>query len=585
MEAPEISSILKGKESRINWHAAAWAALCVIGALLFAESFRRWGHPTIDLGRDLYLPSQILQGRVLYRDLMYNYGPTIPYLLAGITAIAGDSLLVFEVVGFTIGLSTMIALYAIGFRLGGYACAFFSALLFLVFSFFANSTWGCNFVLPYSYSATLGTAAALWSYYFLHRYLYDDRSAAALGWSVFFLIVTLFSKHEIGLAIGLVHALAWWTHRVPLKIVVGIMGTCLVLGLMFLAAFAAKEPGDHALLSENLLRYSGNVTDIFFHKVAGLDALSENIMLTVRSSLQVAGIIALACLAGLTIPKLRQKKWAPRAMGAGGIVAALACAWLIYRFADVRQFQASLPFAILLFVFLAIRDRRDPLLLLSVFVLLSALRVPMKFYPVWFGFYLFAPAFPLLACALGPRLARRIPGGRFAAFALAALAIVIMLRFHQTTAKSFARMTSTLTTSKGTMNDFPIGRAEAIEGFLAYVESRFPDERPSMVVFPDGIGLNYFADMSNPTAYYLFIPAEVNSPELEARIIGELETARPDYVAFTSRYMKEFGVKGFGIDYGLDVSEWIERTYVNERVFTGPEGTSWRILLMRRRDA
>ena len=104
-----------------------------------------------------------------------------------------------------------------------------------------------------------------------------------------------------------------------------------------------------------------------------------------------------------------------------------------------------------------------------------------------------------------------------------------------------------------------------------------------MVVFPQGVSLNYYTGMKNPTAYYLFIPAEVNSPELETRMIEELQASRPDYIAYTSRYMREFGVKGFGIDYGLGVAGWINQNYSIERVFRGPEGTSWRIMLLRRR--
>ena len=501
-------------------------------------------------------------------------------MLAGVTAVLGDALWVFATVGIIIGISTMAALYAVGARLGGWASGFAAALMFLVFSFFANSTWGCNFALPYSYSATLGTAAALWSFYFLLDYIDGDRSTASLSWSVAFLFVALFTKHEIGLAIGLVHALAWWAHEVPRKTIAIIIGLGGVLGLAFLAAFSARGPNEHTLLAENILRYAGNVKDLFFYRVGGLDRPLANVALTIRTCLQVAAIAMAGSVAGAAIPALRQKRWA---VGSIGVVAGGACACLIWRFADVRIFQATLPLAFALAIWFGVRNRRDPLLLLSVFVLLSALRIPLKFYPVWFGFYLFAPAFPLLACALGPRLASRMPGRRAVVFALAALAALTMFRLHESTSKSYGKMTSVLVTSKGTMGDYPIGRTEAVEGFLAYIEERFPAEKPSMVVFPEGVSLNYFADMPNPTAYYLFIPAEVNSPELEARIIGELESSRPDYIAFTSRYMSEFGVKGFGIDYGLGVAGWINANYTAERTFHGPEGTPWRIMLMRRR--
>jgi hypothetical protein len=153
----------------------AWTLLVGTGVILFASSFRGWGDPIVDLGRDLYVSSQILEGRVLYRDLLYNYGPLAPYLLAGWVAMLGDGLWVFAAFGILVGLATLCALYAIGARLGGPWLGFSAAFLFLVLSFFASSTWGCNFVLPYSFAATLGTAFSVWSFYFLLRYLYDGR--------------------------------------------------------------------------------------------------------------------------------------------------------------------------------------------------------------------------------------------------------------------------------------------------------------------------------------------------------------------------------------------------------------------------
>jgi len=566
--------------SRFHQHVAAWIVLCAIGALLFIESYQRWGHPIIDIGRDLYLPSQILQGRVLYQELLYNYGPTVPYLLAGITAVLGDHLRVFAGVGFVSGVLTMIALYAVGARLGGWVEGFGSALMFLIFGFFANSTWGCNFMLPYAYSATLGTMFALWSFYFLYRYLYGGRSRVSLAWSVGLLFATVFTKHEIGLALGFVHALAWWAHGIPRKTMAAILGLGGVLVLVFVAVFAADDPGDHALLSENLLRYTGNMKDLFFHRVGGLDQPAENMALTLKSSVQIIAIILSASVSGAMLPAIRQNKWG-RALT--GIIAALACACLIARCADVKLFQASLLLALACCVYYAFRNRRDPLLLLSAFVLLSALRIPLRFYPVWFGFYLVAPAYPFVIHALGARLAPRLPGRRFIVCALAGLAIVMLFRFEVSSSRSYRAMTSTLVTPKGALRDFPVGRAEAVSEFIAYIDERFPEQRPSMVVFPEGVSLNYFMDMKNPTAYYLFIPSEVNSPALEERIIEELRVSRPEYIALTSRYMREFGLKGFGIDYGLRISAWINRGYSMERVFEGPDGTSWKLVLMRRR--
>src|SRR5439155_1755159 len=42
----------------------------------------RWADPLVDFGRELYVPWQLVRGRVLYADVAYLNGPLSPYLNA-----------------------------------------------------------------------------------------------------------------------------------------------------------------------------------------------------------------------------------------------------------------------------------------------------------------------------------------------------------------------------------------------------------------------------------------------------------------------------------------------------------------------
>jgi hypothetical protein len=266
-----------------------------------------------------------------------------------------------------------------------------------------------------------------------------------------------------------------------------------------------------------------------------------------------------------------------------GTAAAPVFLWLVTRWADSFLFPATLVFALALLSTLLLRDRLDPLLLLSAFVLFSAPRILLRYYPFWYGFYLLVPAYPFLVYLLGVRLPRMLPGRRLAAIAMASIAIVIMFDFHEMTRKSYRDMESMLVTPKGRMRDFPIGRAEAIGDFLTYVQRYLTDERPSLVVFPEGVSLNYFTGMRNPTAYYSFIPPEVDSPATEQRMLRELQSAEPDFLVLTSRDLRGFGRNGFGMDYALDIWAWITRAYTTERVFESPKAPSWKMTLLRKK--
>lgn len=562
-------------------HTIAWVVLLVLSALLFARSYQCWGHPIIDLGRDLSIPAELRDGRVLYRDVTYNYGPLAPYTLAAVTAVLGDDLWVFAAVGVLTGLATMAALYAVGMQYGGIGVGFASAALFAVLNFFAWSTFGCNFVMPYSYAATFGAALVLWSFYFLNRYLGGRRSKDFVS-SVALLYLTFLTKQEFAIAIGAVHLIAWCTQKITWKAkgatVVG--GVCLA-GVM-LAIFSARSPEEHSLFSENLLKFSGSSTaSSFFESVAGLDQPVIHLADTVSQ----AGILIVVIFLVNLLWTLAERFRFPRLVG--WIVCLtpllLAMPWL-WRYADDRVFSAAPLVALGTLCLLLVKDRRDPLVLLSVLVIASAIRTPLTYGPQWYGFALCLPAYPFAAYLLTIRLAPRLPGPGItvAGFTLFAVLLVVQFDYRKTT-YSLENMTDVIETPKGTLYDFPIGRAAAIQEFLDYVTQQRASKPRSMVAFPEGVSLNYFSSIPNPTGYDLFIPPEISSPEIEQRMISELQRTKPECVVITSRDITEFGYREFGGDYARGLGEWIAADYEIERVFPAERTVPWRLYLFRRK--
>src|SRR6185369_10093471 len=66
--------------------------LISLGGML-ALTWRTWPEPVIDFGRELYVPWQLAQGKVLYRDIAYFNGPLSPYFDSLIFRIGGASLM------------------------------------------------------------------------------------------------------------------------------------------------------------------------------------------------------------------------------------------------------------------------------------------------------------------------------------------------------------------------------------------------------------------------------------------------------------------------------------------------------------
>src|SRR5258705_13710122 len=110
-------------QSPTNWAAHKWTdaaarGLIIVVAAIFAwYTWARWGDLHIDCGREVYVPIEILKGRMLYRDLWYPYGPLVPYAQALLLWIFGVHLNSFYCAGLVLSLSTAYLLYSLARRL------------------------------------------------------------------------------------------------------------------------------------------------------------------------------------------------------------------------------------------------------------------------------------------------------------------------------------------------------------------------------------------------------------------------------------------------------------------------------------
>jgi hypothetical protein len=510
---------------------------------------------------------------------VYNYPPLAPYCLAAIVALFGDNLWVFQGVGIALGIACAAGVYALTLFVADVAASFFATLLFLVFGLFAYSTWGSNFVLPYSYAATVSITCAIWSVFFLLHHLRKGPKWS-FTLSVGLMFAACFSKLEVGTAVGGVHLLAWWAYRIPKRRILGTIATGFLLCVVFVGVFHARTEEEHHLFSENLSKFSGSSdAAAFFKSLAGFDDPARSLMNILKNTCYAALLVGLGYGLSLLSGKMEGNRWL---MALSGIAVLVAFVWLAAKWADYTLLLAVLPLAIVSLLYLWLRNRSNPLLLLAAFVVLSAPRMLLSYYPHWYGFYLFAPAYPFLAGLLGRRLT--VPG-RSLVFkgCMAGLLLLVLFRFVTKMENIYALKTSPIITPKGVMYDLGVGRAEIINTFLAYTKEHF-DPDTTMVVFPEGISLNYFTGTRNPIAYDNFIPPEITSLATERRMVAELEKTPPEYVLLLQRNLEAFGKEQFGKDYAVLLWNWVTQNYTVEREFRNPEGSVWWMILYRKRD-
>ncbi len=163
------------------------AAAAVAGLIW---SWGTWLDPTIDFGRELYVPWRLSEGDVLFRDIVSFNGPLSHYLLAGWFAFTGASLLALVVLNAAVLAAALALVYVLLSRIAGAGAATLACLTFVaVFAFGETGPRGMvptgnyNWICPYSHELTHGIALSLLALCALYRFATDSRlvSAAAAG--------------------------------------------------------------------------------------------------------------------------------------------------------------------------------------------------------------------------------------------------------------------------------------------------------------------------------------------------------------------------------------------------------------------
>src|SRR5262245_28637055 len=161
---------------------AQWTApvlLILTGIIMTVWAWQTWADVTIDFGRELYVPWQLTEGKILYRDIAYFGGPLAP----------GVNYLWFRLFGVSIrtlvfcNLAILAGLVGlVGYLLSRVASrlATTSACLVLLVGF-AFGQPNYNFVCPYSHDVTHGIVLALAAISCLAGYVTNRRVAGLAG--------------------------------------------------------------------------------------------------------------------------------------------------------------------------------------------------------------------------------------------------------------------------------------------------------------------------------------------------------------------------------------------------------------------
>jgi hypothetical protein len=192
-----FSRLSSGPPADWNWKTlGGLAALVVIWVAWMYGTWGTWGWLTADSGREMYVPTVLSEGKTLYRDIWYLYGPLAPYWNSFLFRIFGVHLSVLYWAGSLSALGSAILLYLSGMRMSS-ALAGWTAGAVVLTQSFQHSLF--SFPLPYSFASVYGCLTACVFLWFIIRGSNSSSTAHVFGAGTA-AAVALLLKLEIGAA-------------------------------------------------------------------------------------------------------------------------------------------------------------------------------------------------------------------------------------------------------------------------------------------------------------------------------------------------------------------------------------------------
>ncbi|MGA9724143.1 MAG: hypothetical protein WBQ86_16910 [Candidatus Binatus sp.] len=574
--------------------AAVWIARGVVVAMAIVYAWYTWGHwgdLQIDSGREMYVPVDLLRGKLLYRDIWYQYGPLTPYLQALAFELFGINLNVLWVIGMILVISSALLLFEIGRNFELVLPAAMAPAIFFLAESFPPSIF--SFVFPYSYTASMAAFFGLACLFFTIKHAITGR----LRWLLFAALCTslaLLTKQEFGLAclavlgfeaVASSFARHSWREltRNCFTCAAGLAPTVLVYGFLVWKISAktifidnwVMTPGTYTMrtmgqytMARQGVRFGLNEWSLAAFGVAvsltlwfvisyanafairrfGLSRLRHFVLIVGAEITLALIIITLGSSAWPGLPWFIAQIVFPKGIYLIGCAFMILAIWNVWQ---TRGQAADLAKAAL-----------------GIYAVLVGIRAMMEMWSGGYAVFFNAPVFLVFAIVVARVVARgglsldvqrrRLLVGRMLS-AEALILVLGLLPLHSV-------VNTPMKTDFGTIYT-EADRATLFPQIISFMKNHTRNGK-DILVLPDSASLYYFSGMQSPSRWYEAQPG-VLDPQQELTLINDADSSHVQYVLLCNRRVTEFGIAPFGIGYDQSIYKWLVANYIKVSQF-GP---------------
>lgn len=500
-----ILNFLKNNRHLILFNFLFIAAFCL--------GYGRFGDIMVDSFREAYIPTEVLSGKVLYKNIFTIYAPFAYLFNALLFKLFGVSLKVLYFAGFLASACILNLVFFISNRFVDKNCSLGIVLFLIAGAVLSPNVF--NMIFPYSYGVLYGLLFVLAAVYFV---LNKKFPLAYLMYSF-----AICSKYEFLFLLPLlVYASGkkdWAKNLLALFLPVFLVLTPLFLQGLRFEDLITSLGLILAMLSSKSMHW--------FYSVSGLEFRWALIPVYLINFVKMA--VPLGALWYF-------KSWKIVPLVLLYLYFILSPALLIYAF----------PLILVLFVWRFKTLNRDERLLVMASLLISAkifFALTLKSYGVFF-----LPFALICLFILTPKSLRK-------AFLVLTVCSALILGIKNT--KELYSKNIKIQTKRGIVYVSP--KYAPVKELVSYVEENVPENK-RVVVYPECLAVNFLTGIGSDNKFYSLIPMYVETFG-ENLIISRLDFIKPDYIVTSNYDTSNYYFSEFGVDYALNIKKYIEENY------------------------
>jgi hypothetical protein len=555
--------------------------LVLLWAVKLYTTWGAWGNLSIDSGHEMYVPLMLAEGKELYRDVWFMYGPAAPYFSSYLFRIFGVHLNVLYWAGAISALGCATFLYLTGMRISSPLIGFTAAAVVLMEGFQPSIF---SFPMPYASAAVYACFVGclfLWlavNACFSKSWVWVFGAGTAAAFA-------LLLKPEFGMAcygtlalLIVIRGLNWRSWNVFAKDVgstlPGVVFCALVIRWMVSIAGAAF------ITQENIVSWPTS----YFMKAYG-KMWMEKTGFTVSGPAFLGALDRLFPVAAVMLVSYFLLRWkgsdTRRLLLKTLIVLALATYFIKnnYFILSLKQSVAlflstiffpqdmvlyvivAAVFAWGIFLWKPAAARNSAIPLILTFSSLLAFRILMKMLSAGYAIFYNGPvvlSFLLVICLIVPR------SGRPRWFVLLGESILCLACFipvvlHSRIIEAGARNYVSLSTPRGIIRT----SKNLADNYTAAI--RFMQEKASLgqsvLSIPEDTSLYFLSGTICPTRIFSFTPGILAPGRMTDEMIQEIDRKPVQYLLWSNRTFPEFGVPVFGEDFDREVGDYLKSHY------------------------